>query len=82
VQPAPGSPGEPPPVYAGRMPDTSTEPIVLLYPFRFVDPLTGKWVRARYRATREELDQRYAQWEITGEPEVCKGEAGSFNPYR
>src|SRR5207344_2450781 len=43
---------------------------LLLYPFRFVDPVTGRWVRARYKAERHELVQRYAQWEITGAPEI------------
>ena len=26
--------------------------VLLRYPFRFVDPVTGRWVRARYRAER------------------------------
>ena len=30
-------------------------PLLLLYPFRFVDPVTGRWVRARYKAERHEL---------------------------
>jgi hypothetical protein len=64
-----------------------TEPLpepVVLYPFRFVDPLTGKWVRARYRASREELELRYrhTRWEITGEPMVITDRSGSFNPHR
>ena len=60
-------------------------PILLLYPFRFVDPVTGRWVRARYKAERHELVQRYAQWEITGAPEIRRvGSATSntFNPFR
>ena len=39
-----------------------------LFPFRFRDPLTGKWVRARYLAERKEIAARYAEWEITGAP--------------
>jgi hypothetical protein len=61
---------------------TNDEPPIVLYPFRFVDPLTGRWVRARYRATREEIEQRYARWEITGEPETIGVRSGSFNPHR
>ena len=33
----------------------------LLYPFRFRDPLTGKWVSARYKASRSDLEKRYAE---------------------
>jgi hypothetical protein len=41
-----------------------------LYAFRFRDPRTGKWVRARYRATLAELAVRYREWEIIGPVEV------------
>jgi hypothetical protein len=41
-----------------------------LYPFRFRDPQTGKWVRARYVATLAELASRYREWEIVGPAEV------------
>jgi hypothetical protein len=54
-----------------------------LYPFRYRDRLTGKWVRARYVAELHEIAERYAEWEITGPPEIrSRGESGSFNPYR
>ena len=43
---------------------------LVLYPFRFRDPLTGKWIRARYVAELHEIEQRYAEWEIIGEPEI------------
>ena len=43
---------------------------VLPYPFRFRDPLTGRWVRARYRATREEIAARYTEAEIFGPAET------------
>ena len=45
-----------------------------LYPFRFRDPRTGKWVRARYVATLAELKSRYREWEIIGPPET-RGDA-------
>jgi len=39
-----------------------------LFPFRFRDPLTGKWVRARYVAERHVIAERYAECEITARP--------------
>ena len=41
-----------------------------LYPFRYRDTPTGKWVRARYMATREEITKANAEWEIIGPPEI------------
>ena len=41
-----------------------------LYPFRFRDPRTGKWVRARYVATLPEIEARYREWEILGPADV------------
>ena len=57
-------------------------PCWLLYPFRFVDPVSGKWTRARYVATIKEIEARYARWEIVGPAERrAKGGAWqSFNP--
>jgi hypothetical protein len=37
-----------------------------IFPFRFFDPLRGRWITARYKATREEIAARYERWEITG----------------
>ena len=45
-----------------------------LYPFRFRDQRTGKWVRARYLATLAELAARYREWEIVGLAET-RGDA-------
>jgi hypothetical protein len=45
-----------------------------LYPFRFRDPRTGKWVCARYRATLAEIEARYREWEIDGAAEI-RGDA-------
>jgi len=56
--------------------------VLLLYPFRFVDPLTSRWVKARYRAERREIEQRYANWEVTGEPEVRRVDVTGFSPWR
>src|SRR5262249_9182116 len=53
------------------MPGPLHAPTVLfVYPFRYRDSLTGKWVRARYLAERHEIAARYAIWEITGQPET------------
>jgi len=41
-------------------------PVLELYPFRFRDPLTGKWIRARYVAELHETRQGYAEWAIIG----------------
>jgi hypothetical protein len=35
-------------------------PILVLFPFRFRDPLSGKWARARYVAEHHEIVARYA----------------------
>jgi hypothetical protein len=43
---------------------------LVLYPFGFRDPVSAKWVRARYVAEREVIASRYREWEITGTPEL------------
>ena len=54
-----------------------------LYPFRYRDTPTGKWVRARYVAELHEIAARYKEWEITGAPEIRQGgDARHFNPLR
>ena len=64
------------------LPVLSPPTVLLLYPFRFADSLTGRWVRARYRAERHIIEQRYARWEITAEPEVRRVDGGGFSPWR
>jgi hypothetical protein len=55
------------------------------FPFRFRDRLTGKWIRARYRAERH-VPERYAntEWEITGPPEIRSVDPNAryFSPWR
>lgn len=55
----------------------------LYYPFRYRDPRTGKWVRARYVAEPHVIAERHAEWEVTGPAEIrTRGGGGSFNPFR
>jgi hypothetical protein len=53
-----------------------------LYPFRYRDPLTGRWVKARFKATREEIAARHEEWEITGPADARAPITGAFHPYR
>jgi len=54
------------------------------FPFRFRDPVSGKWVKARYRAERHVIAERHAEWEIIGDPLVIEDDQphDGFNPYR
>jgi len=48
------------------------------------DPLTGTWIRARYRAELHEIRSRYREWETTGPAEFrypTRG-GGTFNAWR
>ena len=45
-------------------------PRLELFAFRHRDPRFGKWFRARYRAERQEIAARCAEWEITGPAEM------------
>ena len=45
-------------------------PRLELFPFRYRDPRTGNWVRARYLAELHEIRARYTEWEIIGLPEI------------
>ena len=58
--------------------------IIALFPFRYRDPLTGKWIRARYRAELHEIRARYREAEVTGPAEFRypTGGGGTFNPCR
>jgi hypothetical protein len=46
---------------------------LVLYRFRYRDPLTGRWTRARYRATVAEIAARHAEWVLEdGEQRVVE----------
>jgi hypothetical protein len=53
-----------------------------LYPFRFKDPVTGKWIRARYRARLADIASRYATFEITGPAAIPAAPSSGFDPHR
>jgi hypothetical protein len=53
-----------------------------VFPFRYRDPRTGRWVRARYKATPDEIASRYVEWELTGPGEERQPLVGYFNPVR
>jgi hypothetical protein len=57
------------------------EPIVL-FRFRFRDPVSGKWTRARYAAERAQIAARYAEWETVGAPEIRQRTGAAFSPWR
>jgi hypothetical protein len=58
-------------------------PRLELFPFRYRNPVTGGWVRARYVATREEIAKGNAEWEIIGSPEIrdVDSHARYFSPW-
>jgi len=58
-------------------------PRIELFPFRYRDPRTGRWTRARYVATREEIAKRYAEWEIAGPAGIrdVDPDARAFTPH-
>jgi hypothetical protein len=56
-----------------------------LYPFKFRDPLTGKWIRARHKLQVPALQRRYAEWEIIGPAKirhVLTEDPVAFDPFR
>lgn len=61
-------------------------PRLLLYPFRYRHHITGKWLKARYRAELHQIAARHAagEWEIVGSPEVREVDSSAryFHPYR
>ena len=59
-------------------PTTSLE----VFPFRYRDARTGRWVKARYMAERSEIAARYTEWEIIGPGEERWPRTGYFNPGR
>ena len=59
-------------------------PRLELFPLRYRDPFSGKWVRARYRASREDIAAQHGEFEITGAPEIREVDttARYFSPWK
>ena len=56
-------------------------PILRLYPFLFRDPVSGKWVRARYVTEREVIAARYREWESPARRN-CAGRSAQRSVHR
>ena len=52
-----------------------------LYAYRYRDPATGRWKRARQRATLADIKKQYAEWEPVIELDYRTGEAAVMNPF-
>jgi hypothetical protein len=48
----------------------SADKPTILFPFHLRDPLTGKWHRARWKASAEEIAEHNGEWIVDGPPEV------------
>ncbi|MET0659436.1 MAG: hypothetical protein ABW110_14915 [Steroidobacteraceae bacterium] len=59
-------------------------PRLELFPLRYRDPRTQKWVRARYVAERKEISARYVEWQIIGPAEIrdVNPDARYFTPHK
>jgi hypothetical protein len=57
-------------------------PRVELFAFRYRDPRTGRWLRARYKATLDDIARRHAEWGVTGPAEIRTPIGRWFNPYQ
>jgi len=59
-------------------------PRLELFPFRYRDRITGKWVRARYVAEPHEIAARYEVWGLIGPPEIrdVDPNARYFTPWK
>ena len=52
-----------------------------LYAYRYRDPATGRWKRARQRATLADIKRQHADWEPIIELDYRTGEAEVMNPF-
>ena len=51
-----------------------------LYPFSYYDDLRRRWLRARYKASLKDIQARYPQYRLEGEPEIRGQSMGQFMP--
>jgi len=47
-------------------------PRLELFPFRYRDRVTGKWLKARYVAERHEVAARCSKSQMVGRPGICR----------
>jgi hypothetical protein len=52
------------------------------FAYRVRDPVSHRWVKARYVAERHVIAARYSEWEIAGPPEVRTDTGAAFNPWK
>lgn len=55
---------------------------LVVYPLRYKDARTGRWVKARYLAECDEIAVRYAEWGTIGPGEERRPRTGYFDPGR
>ena len=58
---------------------------LVLYRFRYFDPLRRRWLRARYVCQAPEIRCRYCDYELIGAPEIRRvgnERSEQFNPFR
>ena len=51
---------------------------LVMYRFRYRDPCTGRWMRARYRATLPDIRARYTEWMLEEDAEHRRVEAAAI----
>jgi hypothetical protein len=45
-------------------------PTIILYRFKYFDPMRGKWLLARYACGREQIERHYPEHQLIEPPEV------------
>lgn len=53
----------------------------LVYPFKYREPLTARWVKARYKASIDDITKRHTEWELTGPGEMRTPISDWFSPH-
>ena len=55
----------------------------LVYSFRYRDERTGKWIKARYKASPHEINSVYREWQLLdqGELRESAGQQPRFSPF-
>jgi len=51
-----------------------------VFEFRYLESRTGKWVRARYKASLGEIRARYDRWQTIGPSEI-RAPVKTFTPF-